>query len=45
MKVIQTLNEYFIADADEEIPVSDFIWFYGVIIGMIIIMMVVFILG
>ncbi|MGE6487745.1 hypothetical protein [Paenisporosarcina sp. NPDC076898] len=28
MKVIRSISEYFLADADEEIPVSELCWFY-----------------
>lgn len=29
MKVIRTLNNYFLHDADEEIDFSEYVWFYG----------------
>jgi len=28
MQVIRSINEYFLAEADEEIPVSELCWFY-----------------
>ena len=33
-KIISRINHYFIADENEHIPASDFIIFYGVMLGL-----------
>jgi len=35
--IVNKVNCYFIADEDEYIPTSDYIWFYGFYAGMLII--------
>lgn len=36
MRIIKFLNDYFIADPGEDIPISDYFWFYGsLIVGLI----------
>lgn len=33
-RMISRINSYFIADEDEHIPASDFIIFYGMLLGL-----------
>ena len=39
MKAIRAINEFFLADADEEIAVSEYCWFYipYALIGLMVI--------
>lgn len=40
-KIISRINHYFIASEDEHIPASDFIIFYGVMLGLPIYTMII----
>lgn len=40
MELVRKLNNYFIADEEEDIPVSDYLFFYG-IIGLIVFISIV----
>lgn len=41
MKVIRSLNEYFLHDADEQLDFSEYVWFYGTYSAIVIMAVIV----